>query len=126
GRVRDAVVEVELLQPVEALAGDVAGEVELQRPLQPARGRQVGEVALVADADVLERLAARGEAGPGPGELHAEAALVRVGRPLGGPLRRPGGAAGGPEPGRSEPAGRLQPGVLLGREVEVEAPHLRE
>ena len=37
-------------------------ERDLQRPLQAAGGDEVGDVAGVADADLLERLAVRGEA----------------------------------------------------------------
>src|SRR5207302_8408923 len=84
-----------------SLAVLVVVKRDFEVALQTAGRGHVTGVALVTHPDVLDRLAFRGELAVGPRELRAEAAaLVDVGRLLGGPRseeRRVGkdGSAGG-------------------------------
>ena len=79
GRIADAAVQVEHRQPVEGLPFDVLVQVQLERFLQRPGRRHVGVVALVADADVLERLAVEAQDRlPRPGEIDAERVAVRA------------------------------------------------
>jgi hypothetical protein len=71
--VGDAVGEAELSQAVEAFAVVKMVQLDLQRSPKQARRQRKGGVALVADADVLERLALGRELGVRPGEFRAGA-----------------------------------------------------
>src|SRR5262249_39832471 len=88
GRVHRTGVEVQFLLVVEAQGVVEVVQLHLEVALQPARRCHVAGIALVAQADVLDRLALTGEFGMDNGVLHAEtAAPVDVSGLVGGLLR---------------------------------------
>src|SRR5262249_47789210 len=124
-RVHRSGVEVDRLDALETLGLVKLVECDLEIALQTAGRGHVAAVALVAQTDVPERLALRGEGRVCPGELRAEAlALVDLAGRFAGLLgrfrRRLGRIAG--KSGEAKAAGRLHRLVFLGRDFDVVLP----
>ena len=96
--------------PLNLLVAELV-ERDLQRPLQAARGDEVGDVAGVANADLLQGLAVRGEVCLGPREVGAEEVPLHFPVP-----RRGSGTCGSTQ--------WLHGIEFTGRDDKVDRPHL--